>query len=401
MNAPLSVSDLNRYVKGLLESDELLASVLVKGELSGFKSYPSGHLYFTLKDEESAVSCVMFRSSAQKLVFKPTDGLKVILAARASVYERDGKFQLYVSEMNAEGIGDLYLAFEQLKKRLSDEGLFDPSRKKRLPLLPKAVGVVTSPSGAVIRDIIQVMGRRFPNFHLKLIPAAVQGAGAAAGIADGVRLFNERGDVDVIIVGRGGGSMEDLWAFNDETLARTIAASRIPVVSAVGHETDFTICDFVADLRAPTPSAAAELVMPRRTDLESGVQDLRNRLAKGLDRRLEVSRMRLSRSLASSAFQRPLDAVERRRMRLDQVARGMAAALSKRCSSERGRHAAMAGKLDALSPLKVLARGYGLVTDPRTGRPMTSSAMVRAGDFVDVSLKDGILDCEVRSVRDR
>ena len=401
MNPPLSVSDLNRYVKGLLESDEILASVLVKGELSGFKSYPSGHLYFTLKDEESSVSCVMFRSSAQKLVFKPTDGLRVILSARASVYERDGKFQLYVSEMNVEGIGDLYLAFEQLKKRLSDEGLFDPARKKRLPLLPRSVGVVTSPSGAVIRDIIQVMGRRFPNFNLKLFPASVQGSGASSELAEGVRLFNERGDVDVIIVGRGGGSMEDLWAFNDEALARTIASSRIPVVSAVGHETDFTICDFVSDLRAPTPSAAAELVMPRRADLESSVLDLRNRLAKGLDRRLEVSRMRLSRSLASSAFVRPLDALERKRMRLDQMTRGMASALSRRCSTERGRHAAMSGKLDALSPLKVLARGYGLVTDPRTGRPMMSSAMIKAGDFIDVSLKDGILDCEVRSVRDR
>jgi exodeoxyribonuclease VII large subunit len=253
----------------------------------------------------------------------------------------------------------------------------------------------------VIRDIIQVIGRRFPNFSLKLFPAAVQGSGAAAEISEGIRYFNESGDVDVIIIGRGGGSMEDLWAFNDETLARTVASSRIPIVSAVGHETDFTICDFVADLRAPTPSAAAELVMPRKVDLEASVLELRNRLAKGLDRRLEVSRMRLSRSQASSAFQRPLDILERRRMRLDQLARNMASALSGRCSVERSRHAALTGKLDALSPLKVLARGYGLVTDPKSGRPLMSTAMIRPGDFVDISLKDGVLDCEVRSIRDR
>ncbi len=401
MNAPWSVSELNRYVKGLLEADERLTPVLVKGEISGFKSYPSGHLYFTLKDEESSISCVMFKSSAQKLLFKVTDGLRVVLTARASLYDRDGKFQLYVNDIGVEGLGDLYLAFEQLKRKLSEEGLFDDSRKKRLPLLPGAVGVATSPSGAVIRDIIQVLGRRFPNFTLKLIPVAVQGAGAAAEIADAVRTFNARGDVDVIIIGRGGGSMEDLWAFNDEALARAVAASRIPVVSAVGHETDFTICDYVADLRAPTPSAAAELVMPRREDLELSVLDLRHRLAKGLDRRLEVSRMRLSKSFASSVFQRPLDGLERKRMRLDQSTRALAAALSKRSAMDRSRCMALAGKLDALSPLKVLSRGYGLVSDPRTGRPVTSTAFVRPKDRIDVFLNDGVLDCEVQAVRDR
>lgn len=401
MSAPLTVSELNRFVKGLLESEERLSPVLVKGEITGFKAYPSGHRYFSLKDEDASVSCVMFRSSASTIRFEPTDGLRVVVTARASLYETSGKFQLIVSGMTAEGVGDLFLAFEQLKKRLSDEGLFDPARKRRLPLLPRRIGVATSPSGAVIRDILNVLGRRFPNFSLTLLPVAVQGPGAAAEIAEAVRTFNARGDVDVIIVGRGGGSMEDLWAFNDEALARTVAASRIPVVSAVGHETDFTICDFVADLRAPTPSAAAELAMPVKADLQATVADLRNRLSKGLERRLEVSRMRLGRSLASAAFLLPLDAVERRRMRLDQAQRSLAAALSMRSAGARGRWGALSATLDALSPLKVLARGYGLVTDPATGRPVTSTAFVHAGDRVDVALQDGSLACEVQSVRGR
>lgn len=401
MSQPISVAQLNRYVAALLERDTNLNPVLVKGELSGCKSYASGHLYFTLKDDEAAVSCVMFKGQAAKLRFRPVDGLKVILTAKASVYDRDGRFQLYVSEMTADGLGDLFLAFEQMKKRLADEGLFEVSHKKKLPLLPRAIGVVTSPSGAVIRDIIQVLSRRFPNFRLRLIPVQVQGEGAAASIAAAIQRFNQLANVDVLIVGRGGGSLEDLWAFNEEIVARAVYNSAIPVISAVGHETDFTICDFVADLRAPTPSAAAELAMPVRREQELMLLQYQNRLARALSGRLERQRQRLGHLQHSKIFRQPTDLTDRRRMDLDRSVQALRQVMQRRMSQTEHQFSILAGKLDALSPLKVLARGYGVVSSAATGRALLSTALVNVGDQVDIWLSDGVLNCDVRQVSDR
>jgi len=401
MNQPISVAQLNRYVANLLERDSQLNPVLVKGEISGFKSYASGHLYFSLKDEEAAVSCVMFKGQTGKLRFKPTDGLKVILTAKASVYDRDGKFQLYVSDMTADGLGDLYLAFEQLKQKLSAESLFDPAHKKSIPLLPRAIGVVTSPSGAVIRDIIQVISRRFPNFCLRLIPVQVQGEGSAASIAKAIDTFNRLGNVDVLIVGRGGGSMEDLWAFNEEIVARAVYNSKIPVISAVGHETDFTICDFVADQRASTPSVAAEMAVPVRRELEMSLLQMQNRLTQALGRRLDRQRQRLDNLRQNRIFRQPFEITDRRRLDLDRAQQSLRQAIQTRASQAERHFSILAGKLDTLSPLKVLARGYGMVSQAATGRMILSTALVKAGDKIDVWLSDGVLNCDVRQVGDR
>lgn len=401
MSQPISVAQLNRYVAGLLERDARLNPVLVKGEISGFKSYASGHLYFTLKDDEAAVSCVMFKGQAVRLRFRPADGLKVILTAKASVYDRDGKFQLYVSEMTADGLGDLYLAFEQLKQKLEAEGLFDPARKKPLPLLPRLIGVVTSPSGAVIRDIIQVLSRRFPNFRLQLIPVQVQGEGAAASIAAAINRFNQLGQADVLIVGRGGGSMEDLWAFNEEIVARAVYQSRIPVISAVGHETDFTICDFVADRRASTPSVAAELAVPVRSEQELMLLQMKNRLTQALGSRLSRQRLRLDNLRQNRVFRQPMELVDRKRLDCDRLLLALQQAMRLRTAQAERYFSILTGKLDTLSPLKVLARGYSVTTFSDSGRVLVSTALVNPGDRVDVWLSDGILNCDVRQVGDR
>ncbi len=394
---PLTVSQLNKYVYRLLDSDPVLSTLQVRGELSGCKMYASGHLYFSLKDEDASVSCIMYRSNASRLRFKPVDGTKVDVRARASLYERDGKFQLIVNEMAAAGVGDLFLAFEQLKQRLSAEGLFSEERKQPLPYLPKRIGVVTSPSGAVIQDIIHVLGRRFPNFSLQLVPVPVQGEGAAAKIAAAIRLLEARREVDVIIVGRGGGSIEDLWAFNEEVVARAIAAAGIPIISAVGHETDFTICDFVADKRAPTPSAAAELVVPVRSELEDSLHRQRNRLVQALRGRCTLAGERLSRLTGNRIFREPYLLVEKRQADLDRIRERQQNAAQRRHIDACGRLNYLAGKLDSLSPLKVLARGYGLVTEPATGRPLTSVSLIKPSDLINISLVDGDLDCTVNS----
>lgn len=401
MSQPISVAQLNRYVNALLERDDVLNPVLVKGELSGLKAYPSGHLYFTLKDDEAAVSCVMFKGNAVRLRFKPASGQKVILTGRANLYDRDGRFQLIVSEMTADGIGDLFLAYEQLKKKLEAEGLFDPAHKQKIPALPRLIGVVTSPAGAVIRDIIQVLSRRFPNFRLQLIPVAVQGEGAGNAIARAIEQFNRMGQADVLIIGRGGGSIEDLWAFNEEVVARAIYRSQIPIISAVGHETDFTIADFVADLRAPTPSAAAELAVPIRQDEEVKIAQLQARLSRGLGRQLDRRRLRLTQLQESRFFRQPLDLVDRRRQDVDRMDLALRQALTARVSKAERSYAIVNGKLDALSPLKVLSRGFGMVSAAATGRTLLSTALVNRGDLVDVWLSDGILNCEVLQIKDR
>jgi exodeoxyribonuclease VII large subunit len=400
MKEAISVAQLNRMVNALLEREPDLNPVLVKGELSGCKTYPSGHVYFTLKDSEASVSCVMFKGQASRLRFRPENGLKVIVTARASVYDRDGRYQLIVLEMTADGVGALYLAFEQLKRRLAAEGLFDPAHKRAIPMLPRTIGVVTSPAGAVIRDIIQVISRRFANFRLQLVPVAVQGEGAAEAIAAAIRLFNRLGQADVLIVGRGGGSIEDLWAFNEEVVARAVYSSHIPVISAVGHETDYTICDFVADLRAPTPSAAAELALPVRREQEQKLALLRDRLANDLSRQLERRRLQLGQIRQTGLLRQPLDIVDRRRLDLDQATRRLNQAAQTQVKQAERALSIISGKLDALSPLRVLARGYGVVTSA-DGRTLTSTALVNRGDLVDVWMSDGTMRCVVQQIRDR
>lgn len=400
MSQPISVTELNRYVAAYLEKNDRLQSIQVKGEISGLKAYASGHLYFTLKDATAQVSCVMFKGQAMRLRFKPMDGTAVVLTAKASLYDRDGKFQLYVSAMNADGLGDLYLAFEQLKKQLDAEGLFNPAHKKTIPRLPRAIGVVTSPSGAVIRDIIQVLGRRFPNFRLQLIPVQVQGEGAAASIAAAIDRFNQLGQVDVLIVGRGGGSLEDLWAFNEEIVARSVYRSAIPVISAVGHETDYTICDFVADLRAPTPSAAAELAMPVRSEEEDKLLRLQNRLQQSLLRKSQLESQRLDALLSRPVLAQPLQRLESERKELAFLVNALRSAQQGQLSRAERNLAVLSGKLDALSPLKVLARGYAVAKDAQ-GRSLVSTALVQPGDLVDVWLSDGRLDCTVNRIRER
>jgi len=399
MSAVFSVSELNHYAGEVLAADPVLSAVRVRGEVSGFKKYPSGHLYFSLKDKESQVNCVAFRGNAAHFSFVPENGMAVVITARASLYDRDGRFQLVVYEMEKDGIGDLFLAFEKLKAKLEAEGMFDPSRKKAIPKLPQRIGVVTSPKGAVIQDIIHVLSRRFPNFNLLIYPSAVQGATAAAEIKKGVEWFNRTELVDVIIVARGGGSMEDLWCFNDESLARTIYQSHIPLISAVGHETDFTICDFVSDLRAPTPSAAAELVMPDKSELIFAINARTDRLTRALLHSVAVRRNRLMMLSRSKALLSPLRRVESESQRLDLLSLKLTHSLNRRVDSAARRIDKDIASLDALSPLKVLSRGYSLATNPVTGTCITSVTQIIPGQPVQIQLADGLVDCKAEKTQ--
>ena len=393
----VQVHQLNGYMSRLINAQSVLSNLRVRGEVSNFKQYRSGHLYFSLKDEKAVVSCVMFQSSARTLQFAPKDGDEVICSCRAGFYEKDGKFQLYVNRMNLTGQGNLFEAYEQLRNRLAAEGLFDERHKRPLPLLPRKIGVVTSPSGAVIRDIIHVLSRRFPNVALCLYPCQVQGEGAAASVAEGIRVFNRRADCDVLIIGRGGGSIEDLWAFNDEQLARTIFASRIPIVSAVGHETDFTIADFVADLRAPTPSAAAERVMPLKSALQEQLDQMNNRSVRALRHRLDVLKLRTERLITARVLVHPSDRLDLHRQELDLLQERLIRSLTDQVAVAKNKLSGLSISLDALSPLKVLARGYGLVTDQQS-RPLTSVQGIACGDRLDVRLADGVIRCSADAV---
>lgn len=388
----ISVSQLNRYVKSLLEGDANLAAVYIGGEISNFTNhYKSGHLYMSLKDEGALVKAVMFRAYASKLAFTPENGMKVIVRARVSLYEKDGAFQIYIEEMQPDGVGALQIAFEQLKKKLAAEGLFEASRKKPLPRYPARVGVITSPTGAAVRDIFNVLGRRFPLARVVFTPVLVQGEGAPAQLVAALRRFNETDAADVLIIGRGGGSIEELWAFNDETVARAVAASRIPVISAVGHETDFTICDFVADLRAPTPSAAAELAVPDQHQLAARLTQLYGALRQSALHRVQVESTRLAAIREKRCLATPLFYVEEQGMRLDYFVRRFAAAAQVQTSRAEGRLSAAAGKLDALSPLKVLSRGYSIVY--RDGEVQHSAQGIRPGDKLSLRLSDGRVEC--------
>lgn len=394
----LSVTQVNEYLKMVLDGDRVLSDVLVRGEISNFKLYSSGHAYFTLKDETGQLKSVMFRSYASRLVFRPADGMRVIAHGRISVYEAGGQYQLYADELQPDGAGSLALRFEQLKRKLQEEGLFDGSRKKPLPPMPMRIGVITSPSGAAIHDIIHVLGRRFPLAGVILFPSAVQGAEAPMQLIQGIEFFNASDLVDVIIIGRGGGSQEDLWAFNDEALAYAIAASAVPVVSAVGHESDFTICDFVSDRRAPTPSAAAELVVPDQKSILFSLSEKKKRLSTVLEKRLREERRALDRIASAHVFCHPERMLDPRRLHLFDLEEDMNRALDAAILQSRNTLQGAAARLESLSPLGVLSRGYAVATV--NGKTVQSVNGVSVGDLLNVRFSDGCVNATVNGKED-
>lgn len=390
----LSVTEVNHYVKQLLDTDSLLSRVTVRGEISNYKMYPSGHHYFTLKDAESSLRCVMFRSAAARLRFRPENGMAVTGSGRISVFPRDGAYQFYVEALHPEGAGDLQVAFAQLKEKLEKEGLFDPAHKTPLPRYPGRIAVITSSAGAAVRDIIRVLGKRWPLAEVLVLPVRVQGTEAPAEIVGALQYANRWKLADLIITGRGGGSMEDLWAFNDERVARAIFASRLPVISAVGHEPDVTIADFVADLRAATPSNAAELAVPDMQELLEQLADREQRLERSMEKQLRQLRKRLAELEKRPVLRSPAAYLDQKRMELDLLHSRLLSAAENRIAAARRAEIALAAKLDALSPLKVLARGYSLATDDAGGL-IRNAAQVAAGDRVHLRLEKGSLDCQV------
>ena len=389
-----TVSQVNQYIKSLLDRDRELTALYVRGEISNYKAYPSGHHYFSLKDGEGAIRCVMFKREAMSLRFRPENGMKVIAFGRVAVFPRDGQYQLYCTSLTPEGVGDLHLAFEQLKQKLYAEGLFDPSHKKPIPKFPKRIALITSSAGAAVRDMLRILGARWPMAEVFLLPVRVQGAEAPGEICAAIAWANRHQVADLIITGRGGGSMEDLWAFNDENVARTIYHSAIPVISAVGHEPDVTIADFAADLRAATPSNAAELAVPDQNEVAVWLRQMEGRLAQAMGRKLESARKDLDRAARCRALQDPMNYVDDKRMVLDYQREKLAAGLNAALNRERQRFGQLASKLDALSPLKVLGRGYAI---PRKadGGVVRSVADVAPGDPLKLRVADGEISCQV------
>ncbi|UHA72883.1 exodeoxyribonuclease VII large subunit [Paenibacillus sp. 481] len=440
----LSIKDLNKYIRMKLDSDARMQDVWIRGEISNFTHHSSGHMYFTLKDADSRIRAIMFASQNQRLPFRPKEGTRVIARGYVTVYERDGQYQFYAQQMQPDGIGSLYMAFEQLKERLAGEGLFEPERKRPLPRYPRAIGVITSPTGAAVRDILITLNRRQPNVPVLLFPVLVQGAQAAPSIVKAIEAMNRHQEVDVLIVGRGGGSLEELWAFNEEEVARAIAQSAIPIISAVGHETDFTIADFVADLRAPTPTAAAELAVVHHEEIRQHLSHLERRLRHAVERQMAASQERLLRAQQSSALRRPEQGVQKHAERLIRLTerlqyradmrfvkaeerwrdlhsslrehsplhqwssaqnrlqtntRQLQTAMSSALKQRRMEWVSAIRQLDALSPLKVMSRGYSLVYDEQDKKLIRSVSEVELGDVVHVKLADGQLDCHVWSMR--
>lgn len=394
----LSVSQLNRYIKMNFDADENLANIFISGEISNFTNhYRTGHLYFTLKDDSAAVRAVMFNSSAKRLKFMPEDGMKVIARGRVSVYEASGQYQLYVDDMQPDGVGALNLAYEQLKEKLQKEGLFSELHKKPLPPYPEKVGVITSPTGAAVRDIINVLGRRFPYAEIVFCPVLVQGEGAHLQLTDAVNLFNSERAADVIIIGRGGGSIEDLWEFNDEGLARAVYNSEIPVISAVGHETDFTICDFVADMRAPTPSAAAELAVPDANELQYALSALKNRMFLNVSSGIADRRSRLEYLMSKGALKSPDEMLSNRSQRLDTAFSKMLSSYENRIGGKKVEFISAATALSKLDPMSVLMRGFAFVSD-KNGKNVFSSQALAKGDKINVRFHDGSAVCEVKEI---
>ena len=394
-----SVSEANNFIKALLDAVPQLQTIFVRGEISNYKLYPSGHHYFTLKDEGSALKCVMFRGMAGKLRFRPENGMKVIAFGRIGVFPRDGAYQLYCSELSVEGVGDLHVAFEQLKEKLFKEGLFAPEHKKPLPKYPKRIAIITSSAGAAVHDMLRILNARWPMSEVVLLPVRVQGAEAPAEIAGAIRYANHYQVADLIITGRGGGSMEDLWAFNDERVARAIYASEIPVISAVGHEPDVTISDYVADLRAATPSNAAELAVPDRQELLKKLSMMQTAMQQSVQKTLKLSRQRLNSLAEKRVLQSPLNYVEDRRVLLDFLSTRLHAAGQKTLHEKKQRFVRLTAALDAMSPLKVLSRGYSMVTD-ETGTLVTSAGAVTTGQRIHVSLRSGSLMAQVEQIQE-
>ncbi len=394
----LSVSQLNRYVKSIIEQDRNLQTVFVQGEISNFTNhYKTGHFYMTIKDEFSSIKAVMFKTANMRLKFMPENAMSVIIKGRVSVFERDGQYQLYIDDMQPDGIGALSFAFEQLKEKLAKEGLFDSERKKPIPAYPKRVGVVTSPTGAAIRDIIDVISRRFPLTELILAPVAVQGEYAAPQIKAAIESFNRQKAADVLIVGRGGGSVEELWAFNEEIVARAVAESEIPVISAVGHETDFTICDFVADLRAPTPSAAAELAVPDKFQQKEMLDYVQRRMLSAAGKKIADESARLEAGKNVLHRMSPQNYIDNLCVRCDRATMAMDSAALHGITVKSKEFSYLCAKLDAMSPLKILARGYSVAT--KKGNVISDVSAVKKGDIIDVRVSGGDIECEVTNVK--
>ena len=383
----VTVTELNKYLKDRFDEDENLGAILVKGEISNFKNHYTGHLYFTLKDDKSLIKCIMFKSYAERLAFKPKDGMQVMVFGSVQVFERDGVYQIYAKQMLEDGMGDLHEKFEKLKKNLEEEGIFAESHKKPIPMYPKEIGVLTSQTGAVIRDIINVSTRRNPNVHIRLLPVPVQGPGAAEKIAEKIKIMNDKKLADVIIVGRGGGSLEDLWPFNEEIVARAIYESEIPIISAVGHETDFTIADFVADLRAPTPSAAAELAVPDVYELKQKLESYKNRCRISLKKKIELMRLRYEKCMTSRVFTDPTRKIKDQYIILDDYIKRMENQVKNVQKVSQTRFVELATKLDTLSPLKTLTRGY--IIAEKDNKIIKSAKQLKQNDEIELKFQDG------------
>ena len=390
----LTITQLNEYIRGRMDADPLLTQVAVRGEISNYKLYPSGHHYFTLKDESSALKCVMFKGNAMRLRFRPENGMKVLAMGKVSVFPRDGAYQLYCTAMAMDGVGDLYAAFEQLKKKLAAQGLFDPAHKKPLPRYPGTIGIITSSAGAAVHDMLRILRKRYPLSSVRLLPVRVQGAEAPGEIAAAIQYANRYKLADLLIVGRGGGSIEDLWAFNDERVAYAIYASEIPVISAVGHEPDVTISDFVADLRAATPSNAAELAVPDQDTLRQNLDAMSGAMATALNRQLKAARQHLDVLFQSPALRSPTGYIEQREKSLELLKNRLISAQNQSTTRKNARYIAAVSKLDAMSPLKVLTRGYSMAQTEK-GEVLRSVSQVELGERIHISLSDGKLSATV------
>jgi len=390
---PVSVTDLNKYIKDKIANDENLTNVFVKGEISNFKHHYTGHMYFTLKDENSLIKCIMFKTYTANLKFNPKDGMGVTIYGTVSVFERDGVYQIYCKAMQEDGMGDLYTKYEELKKKLEEEGLFSPLYKKPIPIFPKVIGVLTSETGSVIKDIINVSTRRNPNVYIRLLPVPVQGEGAWKKIVDAIEYMNENKLADVLILARGGGSLEDLWPFNEEAVARAIFKSEIPIISAVGHETDFTIADFVADLRAPTPSAAAELAVPDIDELKRKLDSYNQRYKQALKKKIELMKLQYQKCMASKVFVDPLQKINENYLKVDMSLKRLEGAMQNITNKKKTKAIELITKLDTLSPLKTLTRGYSIAEN--NNKIVKKSKDLNVDDEISLRFIDGKVNCKV------
>ena len=393
---PISVTELNLYIKDKINQDEFLNNVYVKGEISNFKHHYTGHMYFTLKDEKSLIKCIMFKSSTERLTFTPKDGMKVKAFGNVAVFERDGVYQIYCKAMEEDGLGDLYQKYEELKNKLEKKGLFDPIHKKRIPFMPRVIGVLTSSTGAVIRDIINVSTRRNPNVYIRLLPVPVQGSGAEKEIARAIQIMNEKKLADVIILARGGGSLEDLWPFNEEIVAESIYNSEIPIISAVGHETDFTIADFVADLRAPTPSAAAELAVKDIRDINEKLMNYNKRYKIEIKKKVEFMKLRFEKVMNRRAYTNPLQRVQDEYVRLDKITKNIENLVVKKERELRLKTVQIITKIDSLSPLKALTRGYAVAE--KNGNIVKSISDIKLNDEINITFSDGKAKANIKEI---